>query len=307
MRRATTFPQQNQQQNQENQVNPVFQVNQEIQEIHGDRENHETRETQESQESQESQTNVVMTAVRHAADSFTVHESEADQKANTHSPPPPSPASSSVGGLGNVKVHANDPSRVGVAGSDIPIETHFLSSDTIDRDQTNLLEIAKRDMHISPSVINLATSATTPGEKTKAITSNDVPSGTVDVNVERCAPSLVGKPVPPPSPRKEDRLPDPPVVLEKICQSVPPFDIVLFRRSTAAQRYTRELLIEAARLARPQVKFNWRILSNLFPELKSVEILAKIAEAHKCGHLPREDVLVALTTLLTQNLDAAGR
>ena len=120
--------------------------------------------------------------VNPAADSFAVHESVADQKANTHSPPPPSTASSSVGGLGNVQVLACDPLGVGKAGSDIPIETHFLSSDTIDSDQTNLLEIAKRDMLISPSVINLATSATTLGEKMNASTSTVVPSGTVDVN-----------------------------------------------------------------------------------------------------------------------------
>jgi hypothetical protein len=130
---------------------------------------------QNQQQNQENQVNP-------AADSIAVHESVADQKANTHSPSPPSLASSSVGGLGNVQVLACDPPGVGGAGSDIPIETHFLSSDTIDRDQTNLLEIAKRDMPISPSVINLATSATTPGEK--AITSTVVPSGTVDVNQE---------------------------------------------------------------------------------------------------------------------------
>ena len=120
-------------------------------------------------------------------------------------------------------------------------------------------------------------------------------------------PSLVGKTVPPPSPRKEDRLPDPPVVLEMICQSVPPFDSVLFRRSSAAQRSTREFLLEGARLARPQVNFNWRKLSKIFPAFKSVEELAKAAELfHRNRHLPREEHLTFLTDMLSQNLDAAG-
>ena len=120
-------------------------------------------------------------------------------------------------------------------------------------------------------------------------------------------PSLVGKNVPPPSPRKEDRLPDPPVVLEMICQSVPPFDSVLFRRSSAAQRSTREFLLEGARLARPQVNFNWRRLSKIFPAFKSVEELAKAAELfHRNGHLPREELLTFVTDMLSRNLDAAG-
>jgi hypothetical protein len=95
-----------------------------------------------------------------------------------------------VGGLGNVKVHAVDPPGVGKAGSDISIETHFLSSDTIDRDQTNLLEIAKRDMHISPSVINLATSSTTPGEKANESLDTSVPPGSVTTNSEKSSSSF---------------------------------------------------------------------------------------------------------------------
>ena len=131
--------------------------------------------------SQQNQQQNQKNQVNPAAVSFAVHESVADQKANTHSPPPPSTASSSVGGLGNVKVLACDP-RVGGAGSDIPQETHLLSSDTSERDQTIPLETAKKAEPISPSTINPSTSVITPGEKMNAITSTVVPSGTVDVN-----------------------------------------------------------------------------------------------------------------------------
>ena len=89
-----------------------------------------------------------------------------------------------------MKVHAVDPLGVGKAGSDIPIETHFLLSDTIDSDQTNLLDIAKRDMPISPSVINLATSATTPGEKGIANLDTTVPPGSAATNSEKPASSF---------------------------------------------------------------------------------------------------------------------
>ena len=115
--------------------------------------------------SQQNQQQNQKNQVNPAAVSFAVHESVADQKANTHSPPPPSTASSSVGGLGNVKVLACDPPRVGGAGSDIPQETHLLSSDTSERDQTIPLETAKKAEPISPSTINPSTSVITPGEK----------------------------------------------------------------------------------------------------------------------------------------------
>jgi hypothetical protein len=75
----------------------------------------------------------------------------------------------------------------------------------------------------------------------------------------------------------------------------------------AAQRSTREFLLEGARLARPQVNFNWRKLSKIFPAFKSVEELAMAAELfHRNGHLPHEVLLTYLTDMMSQRLDAAG-
>jgi hypothetical protein len=85
---------------------------------------------------------------------------------------------------------------------------------------------------------------------------------------------------------------------------VPPFDSVLFRRSTAAQRCTRELLLEAARLAWPQVNFNWHKLSKMIPEFKLVEGLANAAEF--CFHMPREDALFSLSALMIQRSDVVA-
>ena len=87
---------------------------------------------------------------------------ENNVKANAHAHAPPSPAPSSVGGPGFVRVLVSDP-RVDVAGCENPLDTQNLLSDTIERDQTNLLDTADRKAPSSLNTDSPATANTTAG------------------------------------------------------------------------------------------------------------------------------------------------
>ena len=85
-----------------------------------------------------------------------------NEKANAHSQSPPSPASS-VGGLGFVKVLVHDPLGVDGAGFENPQDTQNLLSDTRERDQTNLLDAAVRNISVSLDTNSPATADNTTG------------------------------------------------------------------------------------------------------------------------------------------------
>ena len=85
-----------------------------------------------------------------------------NEKANAHSQSPPSPASS-VGGLGFVKVLVDDPLGVDGAGFENPQDTQNLSSDTRERDQTNLLDAAVRNIPVPLDTNSPATADNTTG------------------------------------------------------------------------------------------------------------------------------------------------
>ena len=70
----------------------------------------------------------------------------------------------------------------------------------------------------------------------------------------------------------------------------------------------RDLLLEIARLAKPQVKFNWRILSRIFPHYKSVESLAEEAKKFHdslCRGWSREDLLISAANAMAGYFELA--
>jgi len=295
LRRPTTLPhgasvahvpQENQgnQENQDNQANQENQVNQENQENQVNQENPGNPVNQENQKHQKHQAVHLRCGgpprlpVVHRAMALpqpcVTYVPHPESKANTHAHSPPSPAPSSVGGLGVVAVLVSDPG-VGVAGfAKNPLDTQHLSSDTIERDQTILLETADRNIHVPLDTFSPATADTIAGSQVlpmQCLQEESPVDGAINLD----------------TPTHEKQV---------IQESVPPFDRVGFRRYSAAQRSMRDTLLEIARLARPQVKINWRILSRIFPQYKSVEGLAEAAEMFNdnlCDGESREDILIS--------------
>ena len=202
-------------------------------------------------------------------------------KANAHAHSPPSLAPSTVGGPGVVEVLASDPSGVGAAGFEkIPLDSHHLLFDTIERDQTILLDIAVCDTLIPLNSIPPATADTTAG---RHLLEESPVDDAVNLDMQTHEIQVIRK-------------------------SAPPFDSGGFCRSSAAQRSMRDVLLEIARLAKPQVKFNWRILSRIYPHYKSVESLAEEAKKFHdclCRGWSREDLLISAANAMAAYFELA--
>jgi hypothetical protein len=92
-------------------------------------------------------------------------------------------------------------------------------------------------------------------------------------------------------------------------QDTVPFDLKGFRRSVDAQRNTREMILKNARLARPQLNLNWRKLTKFFPDLKSVEVLASVAEAvhvMSMDGVSLSDMITSFTRQMSEKLEKLG-
>jgi hypothetical protein len=110
----------------------------------------------------------------------------------------------------------------------------------------------------------------------------------------------VSAPDPEPMNRAQEPLP------KQVTKESVPFEIEEFRRSVAAQRSTREIILEASRLARPSINLNWRKLTKMFPDLKSVETIATFAKnCHRylSEGSSRSDLITAFSSTMSKNFE----